>query len=850
MSSLVVLSLGQGDLYNGFPAVTLHLGGADNFYTMKFIGSLPPAPEIAHVYQNWRSLYAAFYQTNCLSSRKLDVIDDDDDDDFEIDEAYVTNVSEVDLADLSYQLSLLINAWLSTSEFRNIERQLRTQLKPNEEIRFIVESNDISMRRLPWHLWNFFEDYFLAEVALGTHEYQRPNQFQVSTERDKVKILAIFGESTGIDINRDRNFLEQLSHQAEIKFLVEPPLGDLNEQLWEEGWDILFFAGHTSGKDKGLVYINPTDTIAIDQIRFALKQAISRGLKLAIFNSCDSLALAQQLQDLHIPQVIVMREPVPDVVAQDFLKYFLAEFSSGQSLYTAVRFARERLQVLEVNYPCATWLPVICQNPAEAPMIWTQTGIKTEITGNKLFKGTSRNTVPTVESVGISQPRENHSVSQLNSDYPQEVEQHLPPQRRKTPRRKVLQTIFLASLLVTTSIMGVRYFGMLQPWEIKAYDHLMQIRSAVEKPDQRLLIVTIGETDIKYQNEKGMNMRWSLSDEALVKVLQKLDKFEPKAIGLDIYRDFPADTNFPELRERMESDDRFFAVCKVSASDNGKDGVPASDEIPPEQVGFSDFVADRDDVPRRQLLFLNPPVSSPCASEYAFAYLLAREYLQAKGYEPEFNSKSQLQFSDVVFEQLKPHSSGYQQVDTGGYQVLLNYRSLTSVTKIAPRIALKDIIEDRIEPSTIQSLKNRIILIGVTASSSADYWKTPYSEVSVEDERRVPGVFVQAQMVSHILSAVEDKRPLMWWFPTWLEALWIFAWSLLGAILSWRLHHKLYLGIAIAISLLTLFVICLGVFTQGGWIPLIPSALALTGCAALWMRIADHFLVNFKKNKS
>ncbi|MEO1377834.1 MAG: CHASE2 domain-containing protein, partial [Cyanobacteria bacterium J06635_10] len=843
MSSLVVLSLGQGDLYKGFPAVTLHLGEADNFYTMKFIGSLPPAPEIAHVYQNWRSLYAAFYQRNCLSSRKIDIDDfDDDDDDFEIDEAYVTNVSEVDLADLSYQLSVLINAWLSTPEFRNIERQLRTQLKPSEEIRFIVESNDILMRRLPWHLWNFFEDYFLAEVALGTHEYRRPNQFQVNTERDKVKILAIFGESTGIDINRDRNFLEQLSHQAEIKFLVEPPLGDLNEQLWEEGWDILFFAGHTSGKEKGLVYINPTDTIAIDQIRFALRQAISRGLKLAIFNSCDSLALAQQLQDLHIPQVIVMREPVPDLVAQDFLKYFLAEFSVGQSLYTAVRFARERLQVLEVNYPCATWLPVICQNPAEAPMIWTQTGITTEITANKSLKGTSRNTVPTMQSLGVSESRENYSVPEFNSVYSQESSAQRSQVRHHSPRKKVLQTLFLACLLVTTSIMGVRYFGMLQPWEIKAYDHLMQLRPATERRDERLLIVTIGESDIKYQNDRKMNMRWSLSDEALVKLLQKLDKFEPKAIGLDIYRDFPADENFPDLVKRLESDDRFFAVCKVSSSDNGKDGVAVSDEIPAEQVGFSDFMADRDEVPRRQLLFLNPPVSSPCASDYAFAYLLAREYLDSKGYEPKFNSKNQLQISDVVFERLKPHSSGYQQIDAAGYQILLNYRSLDSVTKIAPTIALRDIIEERIEPSTIRLLKNRIILIGVTASSSADYWKTPYSEVLPEHERRVPGVFIQAQMTSHILSAVEQKRPFIWWLPVWIEALWVFVWSLLGGILAWRVHQKLYLGIAIAISLLTLFLICASVFTQAGWIPLIPSALALTASAAVMNMLVYHFL--------
>jgi hypothetical protein len=36
-------------------------------------------------------------------------------------------------------------------------------------------------------------------------------------------------------------------------------------------------------------------------------------------------------------------------------------------VYQAVRSAREQLQGLEDRYPCASWLPVICQNPAE---IW------------------------------------------------------------------------------------------------------------------------------------------------------------------------------------------------------------------------------------------------------------------------------------------------------------------------------------------------------------------------------------------------------------------------------------------------------------------------------------------------
>jgi hypothetical protein len=77
---------------------------------------------------------------------------------------------------------------------------------------------------------------------------------------------------------------------------------------------------------------------------------------------------------LHIPQIIVMREPVPNKVAQEFLKNFLTAFAGGQSLYTSVREAREKLQSLEAEFPCATWLPVICQNPAELPVTWKELG--------------------------------------------------------------------------------------------------------------------------------------------------------------------------------------------------------------------------------------------------------------------------------------------------------------------------------------------------------------------------------------------------------------------------------------------------------------------------------------------
>ncbi|MBW4573837.1 MAG: CHAT domain-containing protein [Aphanothece sp. CMT-3BRIN-NPC111] len=372
MSQLVVLNLGKGNWQQGFSSIVAQLWQTDSPNPMQFIGGLPAAQELEVLYQRWQQLYETLYLS--LGWRRFNEPGLELESDFEIDEEDVTHVSQAEFDNLCQQLQHCLNNWLNGDLFRNIDRQLRTRLIPNDEIRFIITAESDSVLRLPWCLWHFFEDYPKAELALSPQEYSRSvKAFSTASRQKKVRMLAILGDRQGIDIAQDRQLLEQLSH-TDIKFLVEPNRSELTQQLWESGWDILFFAGHSSSQGKGRMQLNQTDTLTIDQLRYGLRKAIAQGLKLAIFNSCDGLGLALDLADLHIPEVIVMREPVPDLVAQEFLKHFLIAFSEGQSLYMAVREARERLQALEDEFPCATWLPVICQNPAVEPPTWLQLG--------------------------------------------------------------------------------------------------------------------------------------------------------------------------------------------------------------------------------------------------------------------------------------------------------------------------------------------------------------------------------------------------------------------------------------------------------------------------------------------
>ncbi|NES68853.1 MAG: CHAT domain-containing protein [Okeania sp. SIO2D1] len=197
--------------------------------------------------------------------------------------------------------------------------------------------------------------------------------------REKIRILAIFGDDKGINVEADKEYLSSFSREAEIVSLVKPSSQELDQKLWDEkGWDILCFSGHSESEtdgSSGCFYLGNQTKMTIEELENSLAKAIRKGLKLAIFNSCDGLGLARQFARLHIPAIIVMREEVADVVAQKFLNYFLESFASGKSLYISVREAREKLQVMEDKFPGASWLPVICQNSAEVPPNWKQLSV-------------------------------------------------------------------------------------------------------------------------------------------------------------------------------------------------------------------------------------------------------------------------------------------------------------------------------------------------------------------------------------------------------------------------------------------------------------------------------------------
>lgn len=376
------------------------------------------------------------------------------------------------------------------------------------------------------------------------------------------------------------------------------------------------------------------------------------------------------------------------------------------------------------------------------------------------------------------------------------------------------QPAILSSAIATVLLLGIQKLGVLEGLELKAYDQMMQMR-ADSGPDNRLLIIAVTEQDIKKLN-------WPLSGEVLDRVLGRLEEYEPRVIGLDIFRDLPVEPGHETLLKRLQESDTIIPICKhIELSDRQNSGTPPPQGIEVERVGFSDVVEDSDNIIRRNLLLANPEPNDSCQSNTSFGLQLALRYLEVGGIKLEFTPNRELKLRDVVFQPLQSNYGGYQQADTKGYQILLNFRSQG---EIARKVSVSDVLDGQIKPEWV---KDRIVLIGSTASSLKDIFYTPFTSGKSDNSGKMPGVEIHAHSISQILSAVLNKHPLFWFLPEWGEMLWIWGWTVVGGLLVWRIQHPLALGLTGGTALLLLVGGNFFIFTQGGWFPVVAPGLGL-----------------------
>lgn len=792
MGTVVSLKITDGSFARGF-SVILQVGLEGKCQTCERVGRLAPAPHLPLLYDRWQTSYRHLGLPFRLEP---------------VDGAIAYHSRIEDCQQATRQLHQAFNDWLRCDAFRQLRETILQHCQPEDPVRLLVQTDDLQLQQLPWCAWEGFDAYPLAEVAMSAPNYERvaaasPSPYREPARGDldgshadsRARVLALLGTATNaIAPEADAAIVEQ-HPDMEVIVANAPHLQESLDWLWSNPWDILLFSGHSASDEQGgWMSMDDRTRIAIADLKPGLQQAIRQGLQLVIFNSCDGLGLAQQLSALNVPQAIVMREPVPDRVARAFLSYFLNAFARADSLYTAVREARERLRSWEDRYPCASWLPVIYQNPAVRPPSWQQ------LCGR--HPDALPASAPTSDGNNTSEGQNTEAIPSLKPAWQQ-------------PSRWLV--VLAASAIATLSAIGLRATGRLERLELAAFDRVIALRPA-EPLDSRLLVVTLSEADIRAQPQT--QRQGSLSDRSLLLLLEILESARPRAIGLDIYRDHPAST--PVLAERLQRSQHLITVCKVSDASVADPGIAPPPEVSVERWGFADFVTDRDAILRRHLLAFTPEPTSECATPYAFSTQLAFRYLAHEGIVPRYTPAGELQLGDRILTPLHPRQGAYRNADLWGHQILLNYRTLATGDAAVRQVSLTDVLDGRLNPDFV---RDRVVLIGTIARSYGDVWLTPHSATSAE-HRAMPGVLVQAQMVGQLLAAVLDDRPLLTPLSGWADGAWIASGAAIGSLLGLMrspLRAAIASGIAGAGLGGTAFVIAT---TWGGWVPVVPTALA------------------------
>ncbi len=364
-----------------------------------------------------------------------------------------------------------------------------------------------------------------------------------------------------------------------------------------------------------------------------------------------------------------------------------------------------------------------------------------------------------------------------------------------------------ASILVSCTIISIRQLGGLGFLEVSAYD-LMLRASSKNYTDSRLLLVEITEQDIKNQN------RWPISDATIAQLLQKLHQYEPKVIGLDLYRDVATPPGTKELQEQLQRTN----TIVIEHLGSGNSRVSAPSNVPESRIGFNDLLLDRDSVIRRYLVYFTLAEQQ----FYSFSLRLSLAYLQKKTSALKITPDG-MYFNNILLKPLQANSGGYQMnpEEALGFQTLINYQS----PNITRKLTLTDVLEGEIEPDLV---KNKVVIIGTTAPSIKDVFYTPLPSDDSNDAQRttMPGAIIHAQMVSQILSLVLDNKNQFWFWAESLENLWILLWAGIGTGVAWWLRHPLAIAGGSVLSLSILWGIGLGLFVTAGWIPVIPPTLS------------------------
>ena len=315
------------------------------------------------LYQTWQQAYLNFYQAVRARVPKP-----------KSDRLTLPQDWHRQLVQAEAQFLSTFHRWLRQEELYEIRAKIASENSPEATPIGLYITCGVDLARLPWESWELGAE-FNSTVAIARSPANITQQTQTTKRPRKTRILAILGDDTAIDLHSDRQTISRLQPLAEIEFVTcQAESASIKQQIKralidERGWDILFFAGHSceTNLTGGEIAIAPHLALSVSEIADDLKIARANGLQFALFNSCSGLSIANSLIDLGLSQVVVMREPIQNKVAQVFLLHFVEALANDQNVGEALVSARKYLKQQNLTYPSAALIPSLFCHPDAQP---------------------------------------------------------------------------------------------------------------------------------------------------------------------------------------------------------------------------------------------------------------------------------------------------------------------------------------------------------------------------------------------------------------------------------------------------------------------------------------------------
>lgn len=376
--------------------------------------------------------------------------------------------------------------------------------------------------------------------------------------------------------------------------------------------------------------------------------------------------------------------------------------------------------------------------------------------------------------------------------------------------------------------------GWLQGSEWSLLDSFFQLRHGSTPMDPRITLVTIDEADLQQVG------RYPIPDQVIADTLQNLEAQKPRQIGLVFYRDLPVEPGTDQLTNLFAAMPNLVGIEKVIGN---QVAAPAKLDDR-EQVGFTDQVFDADGNLRRALLSLRTPDGR---LHHSLALKITLDYLEAVGIHPDTSPQTShtIRLGQATLRPFRGNDGGYVRADDGGYQMLINY---WGTQRKFQTYSLQQVLTDQVPPAT---LRDRIVLIGPTAESVQSSVGTPYNTSWFGLPREeMSGIAVHANIISQLLAAALDKRPLLNTWSAPYEELWGLTWAIAGCCIAWWFRFLPRILTVGVLGLAVLFVLCYVSFLAGWWLPLLPAGLCWSLAILVFMVITNQRLKRIQLQKT